>query len=90
MLLWPGIYTAYYGPSFKQTAQIAGDIYLEIEKNYPALAWHFSFIANTKDAFDIGTPYGSRLSIQAYRGKTCHKAVAEESAQENPPPFDAE
>lgn len=90
MLLWPGIYTAYYGPSFKQTAQIAGDIYLEIEKNYPALAWHFSFIANTKDAFEIGTPYGSRLSIQAYRGKTCHKAVAEEYAQENPPPFDAE
>lgn len=90
MLLWPGISIAYYGPSFTQTASIANQIYKEIEKNYPALAEHFGFISNTKDGFEIGTPYGSRLSIQAYRGATCHKATAEEYAQENPPPFDAE
>jgi hypothetical protein len=90
MVLWPGITTAYYGPSFTQTAKIANQIYKEIEKNYPGLAWHFTVVSNTKDSFELGTPYGSRLSIQAYRGATCHKAVAEEYAQENPPPFDAE
>lgn len=90
MLLWPGISCAYYGPAFSQTAQIANQIYAEISKNYPALAWHFAFITNSKDTFEIGTPYGSDLAIQAYRGATCHKAVAEEYAQENPPPFDAE
>ena len=90
MILWPGITIAYYGPSFTQTAQIANQIYQEISRNYPGLAAYFTFISNSKDSFEIATPYGSKLSIQAYRGATCHKAVAEEYAQENPPPFDAE
>ena len=90
MILWPGTTTAYYGPSFTQTAQIASQIYGEIEKNYPALGWHIDVLADSKEAFELGTPYGSSLNIQAFRGKTCHKAIAEEYAQENPPPFDIE
>ena len=90
MVLWPGITCAYYGPAFTQTAQIAGQIYAEIEKNYPALAAHFTVVSNSKDSFEIATPYRSDLAIQAFRGATCHKAVAEEYAQENPPPFDIE
>lgn len=90
MLLWPGISCAYYGPAFQQTAMIANQIYAEITKNYPALADHFQFITNSKDTFEIGTTYGSRLTIQAYRGATCHRSVAEEYAQEDPPPFDAD
>lgn len=90
MVLWPGTTTAYYGPSFKQTAQITSEIYDQIASNYPALAWHVDVLTNSKDAFEMGTPYGSALNIQAFRGKTCHKTVAEEFAQEKDPPFDYE
>ena len=37
-IMWPGIQKSYYGPSLKQTADICGKAWKQIEKNYPILA----------------------------------------------------
>lgn len=90
LVVWPGTRCAYFGPSFTQTARIGSEIYNEFSRNYPALAAHCTVMSQTKDSFELATPYGSNFSITAMRGVTCHKSVAEEYAQENPPPFDNE
>lgn len=90
LLSWPGTKCAYYGPSFTQTARIGGEIFAEIRKNYPALAECLTVVSHSKDTFEIATEYGSSFAITAFRGVTCHKCVAEEYAQENPPPFDVD
>lgn len=87
-ILWPGTKTAYYGPAFSQTAKIGAEIYDELCKNYPGLMAHWTVIGSGKDQFEIATAYNSRIAIRAYRGGTVHKTVAEEYAQEEPPPFD--
>ena len=87
-LVWPGLRTAYFGPSYKQTARIAGETFAAISKNYPALAAHFEIAANGADTFEIRTQYGSVFSITASRGDTFFQTVAEEYAQEEKPPFD--
>lgn len=87
-LTWPGIDGGIYGPSQKQTAAIARKIYTQIERNYPILTRMLIVERNGDDAFVITTPYGSRTSIEAFRGNTICKVVAEETAQEAKPPFD--
>ena len=87
-LTWPGIDGGIFGPSLKQSAAIARKIYSQIERNYPILTRMLIVERNSDDAFVITTPYGSRTSIEAFRGNTIHKVVAEETAQEEKPPFD--
>lgn len=91
MILYPGIFIAYYGPTLRQTAKIASKVYKEsIMKNYPALAAHFNIDADSSDNFQISTATGSIMSISSFRGDTVHEVVAEEAAQEEIPRFDWE
>lgn len=90
LVTWPGIVSAIVGPSFKQSAKIASQIYKQIENCAPMLTAMFSVDADSSDRFAISTEYGSKLSIEAFRGNTIHDATAEESAQEEAPPFDAD
>lgn len=89
-LLYPGQISALVAPSFKQGAKIASQIFKQIGNNYPALTAMFRVDADATDRFAISTPYGSKISIEAFRGNTIHKATAEEIAQENAPPFNAD
>lgn len=86
-LVWPRTKCSYYGPAFKQTADIGRDIYDQLKHNYPVLMNHWSVASSSKDEFEIATELGSSIQIRAYRGGTIHKAVAEEYAQEEKPPF---
>lgn len=90
MLWFPGQISAIVGPSFKQTAKIASQIYKQVCNNYPGLTNLLTVDADSVDRFALTTPYGSKMSIEAFRGNTIHKATAEETAQENAPAFDAE
>ncbi len=87
-LMWPGIEGGIFGPSLKQSAGIAKKIYTQIERNYPLLTKMLTLERSGEDVFVITTPYGSRTSIEAFRGNTICKVVAEETAQEEKPPFD--
>ena len=89
-LVWPGVRISYVGPSYKQTARIGSQVYKQLNHDYPALTRHFRLVADAKDSFEFATDFGSSFSIAAFRGNTCHQAVAEEYAQENPPAFDVE
>ena len=89
-LMWPGETTAVVGPSLKQTSKIASDIHKQVENNYPMLASLYMIEADGQDRFIVSTPYKSRLSIDNKRGVTVHRATAEETAQEEKPPFDAD
>lgn len=89
-LMWPGETTAVKGPSLKQTAKIASDIHKQIENNYPGLTALYTVESDGQDRFVVSTSFGSRISIDNKRGATVHRATAEETAQEEKPPFDAE
>ena len=89
-LMWPGETTAVKGPSLVQTAKIASDIHKQLENNYPALTALYTVESDSKSSFVVSTSYGSKISIDNKRGVTVHRATAEETAQEEPPPFDAE
>ena len=89
-VLWPGITSAYFGPSLKQTAKIGADTWETITENYPCLASHYSTDAKGGDRFRISSEFGSSFSIDAFRGANLSKVVAEEYAQEEAPPFDIE
>lgn len=83
-LSWPGITSTIFGPSGKQTAGISRKIYKQIELNYPALTQMLTVERDsTEGGFEVTTPYGSNVSVDAFRGNTVHKAVAEETAQED-------
>lgn len=86
---WPGLHTAYYGPSQRQTAGIAVEKWAAIQKNYPILTRIYE-VSFTKDTFVAKTEYGSVFSITARRGLDYHQTVAEEYAQEESPQFDHE
>ena len=86
-VLWPGLRSAYYGPSQKQTAGIAAEKWAVIEKNYPILTKHYD-VTIGKDSFVAKSAYGSVLSITAQRGNDFHQTIAEEYAQEENPRFD--
>lgn len=87
-VLFPGIKTAYFGPSYKQTAKIGSGTYKQIKKDYPALAEHFMLTADSIDRFELTTYGDSNFAITAFRGNNVHKVVAEETAQEENPRFD--
>lgn len=89
-LLWPGETTAVVGPSLKQAAKIASDIHKQIERNYPGLTSLYSIEADSVDRFVVSTPYGTSMGIDSKRGATVYRSSAEETAQEEKPPFDAE
>ena len=86
-LVWPRTKCSYYGPAFRQTSDIGREIYDQLKHNYPVLMSHWEVVSSSKDEFELGTEYGSSVQIRAYRGGTIHKAVAEEYAQEEKPPF---
>lgn len=87
-LVWPGLKSSYYGPSYKQMADIASKTYHQIEHEYPLLAkwWHVA--AESKDDFKITTDTDSSFYIAAMRGDNIHDVTAEEFAQEENPQFD--
>jgi len=90
LILWPGIISTIVGPSFKQSAKIASQIYKQIDNCAPMLTAMLSVDADSVDRFAVSTPYGSKMSVEAFRGNTVCDATAEESAQEEAPPFDAD
>ena len=90
MLMWVGIKIAYFAPAYKQGAKICSQTFRQIEKDYPALADHFSVNAESTDRFEIETTFRSTFSIAAFRGNNLHQVVAEEYAQEGNPRFDDE
>ncbi len=90
LLLWPGTISTIVGPSFKQSAKIASQIYKQIDNCAPMLTNLLKIEADSTDRFAVGTDYGSRLTIEAFRGNTVCDSTAEESAQEEKPPFDSE
>lgn len=89
-LMWPGETTAVTGPSLKQTAKIASDTHKYIENNYPGLTALYTVESDGAGSFVVSTPYNSRINIDNKRGATVNRAVAEETAQEEKPPFDAD
>ena len=89
-LMWPGETTAVVGPSLVQTAKIASDIHKQVENNYPALTALWTVESDAKAAFVVSTSFGSKISIDNKRGVTVFRATAEETAQEEKPPFDSE
>lgn len=89
-ILWPGTDLGIFGPSFRQTAQIAKKIYEQIKNNAPMLMDLLTVENNSKDGFVVTTNFGSRVAIEAFRGNTMHAVTAEETAQEDGRPFDGE
>ena len=87
---FPGQISAIVGPSFKQSAKIASQIHKQIGNNFPLLNELYTTEADSMDRFVVSTQYGSKISIEAFRGNTIFKATAEEVAQEENPAFDAE
>ncbi|MBO5969245.1 MAG: hypothetical protein J6S14_12190 [Clostridia bacterium] len=81
-IMWPGIQKSYYGPSLKQTADICGKAWKQIEKNYPILASMWDVSSMRADRFVIETKFGSRIAITAMRGDNIHGVLAEEAAQQ--------
>lgn len=90
-VVWPGVQMRYFGPSFKQTAELASAAWKQLTENYPPLAEHWSVVADSEYRFEIRTEYGSVLSITAMRGDNAGSVIAEEVAQEDKDsPFDHE
>lgn len=87
-LVWPGVQSAYYGPSYRQMATIGSKTYRQTEHDYPALAKQWRVTAESKDDFKIETDCGSAFYISAMRGDNIHDVTAEEYAQEENPAFD--
>lgn len=87
-LRWPGEKIRYFGPSLKQTADIADGTYTQIEKNYPALIDHFFKTKGGVDTFELVTSLGSEFRISTMRGDNCHQVLCEEVGQEEQPLFD--
>ena len=90
LVLWPGIVSTIVGPSFKQGAKIASQIFKQIDNCAPILTKMISVDADSTDRFGVSTSYGSKLSIESFRGNTVCDSTAEESAQEEKPPFDSD
>ena len=87
-ILWPGTVTRYTGPGLEQVAELARVAYHQIEKNYPAFAGFFRVKSETKNRFELTTPYGSQFAINAIQGGNCSQIKVEESGQIVYPLFD--
>lgn len=90
LITWPGIISTIVGPSFRQSAKIASQIYKQIANCAPMLTAMISVDADSTDRFAVSTETGSKMSVEAFRGNTVYDSTAEECAQEEAPPFDAE
>lgn len=86
-ILWPGELMRYFGPSLKQTADIASATFEQIRKNYPALAGHWLKTQNAKETFEMKTDTGSVFAITTMRGDNSHQVLCEEVGQEEQPVF---
>lgn len=82
-LLWPGIETDIFGPTTKQTAQIASKIYQQLEMCAPTLTGMLTVERQGEGVFVISTPYKSSVRVETFRGNSMHRVVAEETAQED-------
>ncbi len=89
-ILWPGVKSSYYGPSYKQQAELAKTAFHDIQADYPGLTKHYTIDSEGKDTWGISTRFGSSMTINAIRGKNVHDVTAEEYAQEEAPAFDFE
>ncbi len=87
-IVWPGTKSSYYGPSYKQQAELAKTAYHDIDEDYPGLTKHYVVESESKDSFALSTQFGSTFTINAIRGKNIHDVTAEEYAQEEDPAFD--
>lgn len=87
-ILWPGTKSSYYGPSYKQQAELAKTAFHDIDSDYPCLTKHYYIESESKDSWGISTKHGSSITINAIRGKNIHDVTAEEYAQEEAPSFD--
>lgn len=87
-VLWPGELIRYFGPSLKQTADIADATLTQIRKNYPSLADHWLKTQNSKESFEMKTETGSEFTITTMRGDNSHQVLCEEVGQEEQPIFD--
>ena len=87
-ILWPGTVTRYTGPGLEQVAELARVAYHQIEKNYPAFAAFFFVKSETKNRFELTTPFGSQFAINSIQGGNCSQIKVEESGQIVYPIFD--
>lgn len=79
--LWPSIQMQYYGPTTKQTAEIASATWKTIQKNYPLLGALWNTISDANERFELRTRTNSDFSITTVRGTNAHGVAAEEVAQ---------
>jgi hypothetical protein len=89
-ILWPGQKTVYTGPSYKQQAALAKAAFDDLTNDYPVIAKQYTIDNEGKDSWSISTRYGSDIGINTSRGRNFHDVTAEEVAQEEKPPFDAD
>lgn len=87
-ILFPATNSSYYGPSYKQQAALAKEAFVQLKKDFPAIARHYMIDSQSKDSWAISTKFGSSITINALRGQNIHDVTAEEYAQEEDPPFD--
>ena len=89
-MLWPGVNSSYYGPSYKQQSELAQAAFAGIMRDYPIIAKHYNIEHESVDRWAVSTQYGSHITINAMRGQNIHDVTAEEYAQEENPAFDFE
>lgn len=87
-IVYPGISSAYYGPAYKQMAEIGSATYRAIEKSYPALTEHYAVKREGQDTFELHTKKNTKFLITVPRGANRSDVSAEEVAQEEAPAFD--
>lgn len=88
-LVWPETQSSYYGPSYKQMADIASKTFRQIVHEYPLMGQWWHIAAESKDDFKITSDTSSAFYISAMRGDNIHDVTAEEFAQEDgTAPFD--
>lgn len=87
-LLWPGTVTRYTGPGLEQVAELARVAFHQLERNYPAFAGFFQIKSESKNRFELTTPFGSQFAINSIQGGNCSQIKVEESGQIVYPVFD--
>ena len=83
-ILFPGTIKRYFGPTNKQAAEIASNLFKELQIQYPFLCEHWHVVSDSKENFELATDYGSVFSIASVpRGDNMHGVIAEEAAQQD-------
>ncbi|MEG2526869.1 MAG: hypothetical protein RSA62_06575, partial [Oscillospiraceae bacterium] len=81
-IVYPGTIKWYFAPSIKQAAEIAQQVFAEIQAQYPGLCAHWYVSSMAQEKFELRTIFGSVVSISAITGGTACGVLAEEVAQE--------